>query len=88
VGCEPAVCWQSPWHCSSVGCVAELVSDVAAGGQVLMDETTFKIIKDSLSVLGTVNESGYDDSSLQQLKKQQVVGNLQRQVACHSCPSM
>jgi len=61
---------------------------VAAGGQVLMDETTFKIIKDSLSVLGTVNESGYDDSSLQQLKKQQVVGNLQRQVACDSCPSM
>jgi len=33
---------------------AELVSDVAAGGQVLMDEATFKIIKDSLSVLGTV----------------------------------
>jgi hypothetical protein len=61
------------------------VSEVANGGQVLMDENTFKAIKDSLSVLGTVNEAGYDDRQLQQLLHSRVVHRLQHHMLCGSC---
>jgi hypothetical protein len=61
---------------------AELVSDVANGGQILLDEPTFLLIKDSLTVLGTVNDAGFDDSMLQQLLQAKVVGRLQEQLAC------
>uniref|UniRef100_A0A383VLE1 Guanylate cyclase domain-containing protein n=1 Tax=Tetradesmus obliquus TaxID=3088 RepID=A0A383VLE1_TETOB len=60
----------------------ELVSDVANGGQVLIDEPTFLLVKDSLSLLGTVSEAGYDDRLLQRLNQARVVGRLQQQVAC------
>lgn len=60
---------------------SELVSDVANGGQVLIDEPTFLLVKDSLSLLGTVSEAGYDDRLLQRLNQARVVGRLQ-QVAC------
>jgi hypothetical protein len=58
------------------------VSDVANGGQVLIDEPTFLLVKDSLSLLGTVSEAGYDDRMLQRLNQAKVVGRLQQQVAC------
>lgn len=61
------------------------MSDVANGGQVLLDETTFLTVKDSLSVLGTVNESGYDDKMLQQLMHAQVVGKVKQKVGCAAC---
>jgi hypothetical protein len=61
---------------------AELLSDVANGGQVLLDETTFSLVKDSLAVLGTVSDSGYDDAMLQALMRGQVVEKMRRQVAC------
>jgi hypothetical protein len=64
---------------------AELVSDVANGGQVLIDEPTFLLVKDSLSLLGTVSEAGYDDRMLQRLNQARVVGRLQQQVACVRC---
>jgi hypothetical protein len=64
---------------------AELVSDVANGGQVLIDEPTFLLVKDSLSLLGTVSEAGYDDRMLQRLNQARVVGRLQQQVACVGC---
>jgi hypothetical protein len=64
---------------------SELVSDVANGGQVLIDEPTFLLVKDSLSLLGTVSEAGYDDRMLQRLNQAKVVGRLQQQVACASC---
>jgi hypothetical protein len=64
---------------------AELVSDVANGGQVLIDEPTFLLVKDSLSLLGTVSEAGYDDRMLQRLNQARVVGRLQQQVACAGC---
>jgi hypothetical protein len=64
-------------------CTAELVSDVASGGQILLDEPTFLLIKDSLTVLGTVNDAGFDDSMLQQLLHAKVVGRLQEQLACY-----
>jgi hypothetical protein len=64
-------------------CAAELVSDVANGGQILLDEPTFLLIKDSLTVLGTVNDAGFDDSMLQQLLQAKVVGRLQEQLACY-----
>lgn len=63
--------------------VADLVSDVANGGQILIDEPTFLLVKDSLTVLGTVGESGYDDVLLQQLLQAKVVGKLQQQLACY-----
>jgi hypothetical protein len=59
------------------------VSDVANGGQILLDEPTFLLIKDSLTVLGTVSDSGFDDSMLQQLLQAKVVGRLQEQLACY-----
>jgi hypothetical protein len=61
------------------------VSDVANGGQILVDENTFKAIKDSLSVLGTVNDAGYDDRQLQQLLHSRVVHRLQQQMLCGAC---
>jgi hypothetical protein len=61
------------------------VSEAANGGQVLMDEATFKAIKDSLSVLGTVNENGYDDRQLQQLLHSRVVNRLQHHMCCGMC---
>lgn len=61
------------------------MSEVANGGQVLIDETTFSLIKDALSVLGTVSESGYDDDMLRQLTRAAMVGKLQRHVACQDC---
>lgn len=67
--------------CLSIDCVSE----VANGGQILLDENTFRAIKDSLSVLGTVNEAGYDDRQLQQLLHTQVVNRLQHHVCCGSC---
>jgi hypothetical protein len=67
---------------------AELVSDVANGGQVLIDEPTFLLVKDSLSLLGTVSEAGYDDRMLQRLTQARVVGRLQQQVACAGCLDM
>lgn len=64
---------------------ADYVSDVANGGQILLDENTFKAIKDSLSVLGTVNEAGYDDRQLQQLLHTRVVNRLQHHILCGTC---
>jgi hypothetical protein len=58
---------------------------VANGGQVLLDENTFKAIKDSLSVLGTVNEAGYNDRQLQLLLHSRVVHRLQHHMLCGSC---
>lgn len=55
---------------------------------MLVDESTFVSIKDSLSVLGTVNEHGYDHELLQQLMHAQVVGKLQRQVGCAVSPCL
>jgi hypothetical protein len=49
---------------------------------VLIDEPTFLLVKDSLSLLGTVSEAGYDDRMLQRLNQARVVGRLQQQVAC------
>ncbi|WIA30200.1 hypothetical protein OEZ86_000292, partial [Tetradesmus obliquus] len=60
----------------------DMVCDVANAGQILMDEPTFLLVKDSLSALGTVNEGGYDDAMLQQLMQSQAIGKLQQQVAC------
>uniref|UniRef100_A0A383WDG8 Guanylate cyclase domain-containing protein n=1 Tax=Tetradesmus obliquus TaxID=3088 RepID=A0A383WDG8_TETOB len=60
----------------------ELLSDVANGGQILLDEPTFSLVKDSLAVLGTVNDGGYDDALLQDLMRGQVVEKMKRQVAC------
>jgi hypothetical protein len=62
--------------------LAELLSDVANGGQILLDEATFSLVKNSLAVLGTVNDSGYDDAMLQALMRGQVVEKMRRQVAC------
>lgn len=70
--------------CSGV-LIADYVSEVANGGQILMDENTFRAIKDSLSVLGTVNESGYDDRQLQQLLHNRVVNRLQHHMSCGTC---
>lgn len=64
---------------------AECISDVANAGQVLIDEQTFLQIKDSLSVLGTLNESGYDDRMLNKLMHAQLVDKLQHQIACGRC---
>lgn len=64
---------------------ADYVSDLANGGQILVDENTFKAIKDSLSVLGTVNEAGYDDRQLQQLLHSRVVNRLQQHMLCGAC---
>jgi hypothetical protein len=64
---------------------ADYVSEVANGGQTLLDEATFKAIKDSLSVLGTVNGSGYDDRQLQQLLHNRVVNRLQHHILCGTC---
>lgn len=55
---------------------------------MLCDESTFLSIKDSLSVLGTVNEGGYDNDLLQSLMHAQVVGKLQRQMACVGSPCL
>jgi hypothetical protein len=60
---------------------ADDVSDVANGGQVLLDEHTFRLIKHSLSALGTVDENGYNDKQLQQLLHARVMARMQR-VAC------
>jgi hypothetical protein len=68
--------------CKICPAAAELVSDVANGGQVLIDEPTFLLVKDSLSLLGTVSEAGYDDRMLQRLNQARVVGRLQQLVAC------
>lgn len=57
------------------------MSDVANGGQVLLDEHTFRLIKHSLSALGTVDENGYNDKQLQQKLHAKVVARVQR-VAC------
>ncbi len=72
-------------YCHYTDCCAGIVSEVANGGQVLIDETTFSLIKDALSVLGTVSESGYDDDMLRQLTRAAMVGKLQRHVACQDC---
>jgi hypothetical protein len=64
---------------------ADLVCDVANAGQILMDESTFLLVKDSLSALGTVNEGDYDDQMLQALMQSQAIGKLQQQVACGAC---
>ncbi|WIA41351.1 hypothetical protein OEZ86_004944 [Tetradesmus obliquus] len=72
-------------NCTVTHRAKELVSDVANGGQVLIDEPTFLLVKDSLSLLGTVSEAGYDDRLLQRLNQARVVGRLQQQVACVSC---
>jgi len=61
---------------------AGYVSDVANGGQILIDDRTFRLIKHSLSALGTVDENGFNDKQLQQLLQAQVVARLQRHVAC------
>lgn len=49
---------------------------------MLLDDVTFKCVKDSLSVLGTVTDNGYNDRQLQQL--------LQAQAMCkvtnNACP--
>jgi hypothetical protein len=49
---------------------------------VLLDEATFSLVKDSLAMLGTVNDGGYDDVLLQALMRGQVVEKMKRQVAC------
>ncbi|KAF6263274.1 hypothetical protein COO60DRAFT_1671048 [Scenedesmus sp. NREL 46B-D3] len=72
-------------NCTVTHRAKELVSDVADGGQVLIDEPTFLLVKDSLSLLGTVSEAGYDDHMLQRLNQAKVVGRLQQQVACGGC---
>ncbi|WIA21437.1 hypothetical protein OEZ85_000648 [Tetradesmus obliquus] len=77
-----------PYGCDVSECAVkfrakELVSDVANGGQILLDEPTFLLVKDSLTVLGTVNDAGFDDSMLQQLLQAKVVGRLQEQLACY-----
>jgi hypothetical protein len=64
---------------------AELVSEVANAGQVLMDEPTFRLVKDSLNMLGMVTESGYDDTALQSMLQSQMMSGIQRQVGCSSC---
>ena len=61
---------------------ADFISDVANGGQVLIDERTFKLVKHSLSALGTVDENGYNEKQLQQMMQARVVARLQRHVAC------
>lgn len=58
---------------------------MANGGQILMDSRTFKLVKHSLSALGTVDENGYNDKQLQQLMQARVVAKLQRHVACGAC---
>lgn len=65
-------------------CGADLVSDVANGGQILMDENTFRLVKDCLSVLGTVTETGFDNKVVQQLMQAQVLGK-HKWHACNAC---
>eukprot|EP00882_Tetradesmus_deserticola_P006586 GHRQ01006933.1.p1 GENE.GHRQ01006933.1~~GHRQ01006933.1.p1 ORF type:complete len:343 (+),score=136.35 GHRQ01006933.1:148-1029(+) len=72
-------------NCTVKDRAKDLVCDVANAGQVLMDKATFLLIKDSLSVLGTVSEGGYDDQMLQALMHSQAIGQLQQQVACGAC---
>lgn len=73
------------FHTPHVQHFAESVSDVANAGQVLIDEPTFLQVKDSLSVLGTLNESGYDDKALSKLTHAQLVDKLHNQLVCGSC---
>lgn len=47
-----------------------------------MDERTFKLIKHSLSALGTVDENGYNDQQLQQLLQAHAVARLQKVACC------
>jgi hypothetical protein len=75
--CVPALCFLLK--------NTDLVCDVANAGQILIDEATFLLVKDSLSALGTVNEGGYDDQMLQELMQSQAIGKLQQQVACGAC---
>lgn len=58
------------------------VSEVANGGQVLLDEQTFKHIKHHLSTLGTVDENGYNHRQLQQRLHAEAVAKMRRRVTC------
>lgn len=46
-----------------LACIAAAVSDMAAGGQVLLDSTTFTAIKSRLEELGQVRAAGYKRGS-------------------------
>eukprot|EP00878_Enallax_costatus_P004317 GHUV01004548.1.p1 GENE.GHUV01004548.1~~GHUV01004548.1.p1 ORF type:complete len:1095 (+),score=312.31 GHUV01004548.1:392-3676(+) len=72
-------------NCAVKDKAKEYISDVANAGQVLIDEATFLQVKDSLSVLGTLNENGYDDRALTKLMHAQLVDKLHNQIACGSC---
>ncbi len=39
-------------------CVCAVVSDAGAGGQILLDWTTFRAVKDRLAELGAVDHTG------------------------------
>lgn len=75
----------TPLLCCLLLLHTDYVSDVANGGQVLMDERTFKLVKHSLSALGTVDENGYNDKQLQQLMHAQVVAKMQCGTGCFRC---
>lgn len=73
-----------PLLCFRGSCSADTdyVSEVANGGQVLLDEQTFKQIKHHLSTLGTVDENGYNHRQLQQRLHAEAVAKMRRRVAC------
>jgi hypothetical protein len=70
------------WQCCNP---ADYVSDVANGGQVLIDERTFKLVKHSLSALGTVDENGYNDKQLQQRLQARAAARMQMACAVRCC---
>lgn len=72
-----------PLLCLLGSCSADTdyVSEVANGGQVLLDEQTFRQIKHHLSTLGTVDENGYNHRQLQQRLHAEVVAKMRRRVA-------
>ena len=43
-----------------------MIADAGAGGQVLMDEATFRGIKERLEELAAVDHTGYNSKKLQQ----------------------
>jgi hypothetical protein len=57
------------------------LSDVANGGQILIDDLTFKQIQPSLAALGCVDGKGYNDKQLQRRLRHPVIDMMQC-VAC------
>eukprot|EP00955_Chlamydomonas_euryale_P019811 211225-Chlamydomonas_euryale.AAC.1 len=47
---------------------AAVVADAGAGGQVLMDDTTFSMVKDRLEELASVDHTGLNDAVLHELR--------------------